>query len=256
MKLSRFHITTLIAIIILVYLMAGVYNRNYSWMIPAVVFLLYIIILVAGSIFIRLNFYLISRNRLTLNHIPENARKKVAITFDDGPSAYTGMILDLLKAENVTATFFLIGKNIMGNELILKRMQEEGHSIGNHSYGHGFNFDWQSSRAMQEEIEKTSRIIYQTTGNPVTLFRPPYGVTNPNLAKAIKQSGMQSVGWSLRSMDTVAKSEQKLLHKILSRIKDGDIILMHDSCSITAGIMPQLIMELKQRNYEFTAQIE
>ena len=254
MKLSKFHITSIIAVIMLLYALVWAYNDQY---LPIITVLsLYFIVLIAGSIFIRLNFYLVSRNKLTTGPATEDTGKKIALTFDDGPAAYTSTILDILKEEKATATFFLIGKNIKEQESVIKRMQDEGHRIGNHSYNHGFNFDWQSSQAMQEEIERTSKIIYSITGDRVALFRPPYGVTNPNLAKAAKRAGVQSIGWSLRSMDTVAKNEKRLLNKILSAVKDGDIILLHDSCAVTAAIMPELIRELKSRNYEFTAQIE
>lgn len=180
-----------------------------------------------------------------------NRGKEVALTFDDGPAEYTEAILDILKKEKVSATFFIIGKNIVGREVLLKRIQTEGHSIGNHSFNHGFNFDWQSAAKMQEEIALTNQAIESITGTPVTLFRPPYGVTNPNLGKALRNSNLKSIGWNLRSMDTVAKDEKKLIDKILSRVKAGNIILLHDRCRITAAILPELITTLKKRGFTF-----
>lgn len=180
-----------------------------------------------------------------------NRGKEVALTFDDGPAEYTEAVLDILKRENVKATFFVIGKNISNREILLKRMQAEGHTIGNHSFNHGFNFDWQSAAKMQEEIELTNQAIEGVTDAPVTLFRPPYGVTNPNLGKALRNSGLKSIGWSLRSMDTVAKDKQQLLNKILTKVKAGDIILLHDRCAITADILPELITALKKRGFGF-----
>ena len=177
--------------------------------------------------------------------------KKLALTFDDGPAMETAAVLDILKREKVVATFFVIGKNIAGNEELLQRMKAEGHSIGNHSFNHGFNFDWQSATNMQRELEATNAAIEQATGAQVTLFRPPYGVTNPNLGKAIKNTGMKSIGWNLRSMDTVAKDPQKLQRKILSALKPACIILLHDRCPITVNILPTLIQEIKKRGYEF-----
>ncbi len=98
-------------------------------------------------------------------------------------------------------------------------MADHGHAIGNHSFNHRINFDWQSAAAMQAELEQCSAAIQSVTGEPVKLFRPPYGVTNPNLAKAVAHCGLKSIGWNLRSMDTVAKEEAKLLKKILRRGK-------------------------------------
>lgn len=178
--------------------------------------------------------------------------KEVALTFDDGPAAPTGIILDTLDKEKVKATFFLIGKHIAGNESLVKRMKDSGHSVGNHSFHHGTGFDWQSATAMQQELEQTNTAIESVTGTPVTLFRPPYGVTNPNLAKAVTRSGLKSIGWNLRSMDTIAKDETKLLRRMLRQVKPGSIILLHDRCAITANILPALIQELKKRGYTFT----
>lgn len=221
--------------------------------------IVFIVVSVLGSINIQWNFYLKSLNKLPIlnvkfdkGQLSINQRgNRVALTFDDGLAEHTTAILDILKKEKIPATFFLIGKNIAGNEAVLQRMKAEGHSIGNHSFDHGFHFDWQSAAKMQEEIEHTNQIIEAVTGNATNLFRPPYGVTNPNLAKAIRNSNMRSIGWSLRSKDTVAKSEVKLLRKILRKVKPGDIILLHDRCSITAAILPELIATLKKRGFEF-----
>lgn len=183
----------------------------------------------------------------------ETYRNKIALTFDDGPAEHTSTILDILKREKIKATFFVIGKNIVGNEIILQRIVDEGHIIGNHSYHHGFNFDWQSVDKMIREISMTNDAINSVTGIETKLFRPPYGVTNPNLAKAIRATNMKSTGWNLRSFDTTAKDERTLLHKILSKINGGDIVLLHDRCSITEKILPNLIQELKRRGFEFIA---
>lgn len=241
-------------------MIAGVYFNGYSfWWIVACI-LAYIGVLALGSTFIRWNFYMRSVNKLPLLRIGfQNAQfqvahrgKEVALTFDDGPAAPTGIILDALAKEKVKATFFLIGKNIAGNEALVKRMADEGHAIGNHSFSHNVNFDWQSASAMQSELEQTNTAIESVTGTPVKLFRPPYGVTNPNLAKAVARCELKSIGWSLRSMDTVAKDEAQLLKKILRNVRPGGIILLHDRCPITANILPALIQELKKRGFTFS----
>jgi len=179
-------------------------------------------------------------------------QKQIALTFDDGPAEQTATILDILKKEKIKATFFLIGKNIEGRENLIRRMPDEGHSIGNHSFHHGFHFDWQSAQKMKDELQLTNEAIRNITGQEVKLFRPPYGVTNPNLAKAVANTGLRSIGWSLRSMDTVAKEETALLQKILGKVKSRDIILLHDRCEVTAKMLPALITALKERNYSFT----
>ena len=254
MFFSKFHITSLFVIMLLILAGAGVYFNGYApWWI-GVIILIYLGMIVLGSIFIRWNFYFRSQVMLDLEtnspslHIRQNSGK-VALTFDDGPAAYTETILNILKEEQAAATFFVIGKNISGQESVLKRMVAEGHTIGNHSYAHGRGFDWKSSTEMAREIMQTNVEIERVTGKKTTLFRPPYGVTNPNLAKAVKQTGMKSIGWNIRSLDTTAQSEERLLRRILERLRPGAIILLHDRCAITAKILPRLIKEIYKRGF-------
>src|SRR5690606_10222065 len=127
----------------------------------------------------------------------------------------------------------------------------EGHVVGNHSYHHGFHFDWKSSRAMAQELEETNKAIAGIIGKEPKLFRPPYGVTNPNLAKAVKAMDMYSIGWNIRSFDTKAKDPEKLLQSIVSRLKGGDIILFHDTMPVTKQILTELIIQARKKGFTF-----
>ncbi len=215
---------------------------DWWWLLIPVV--IYIHLLVFGAIYIQWNFYVKSYNKGVQS-------KQVALTFDDGPAQYTSVILDVLKKEGVQAAFFSIGKNAVANPEMVKRWHADGHLIGNHSYDHGFNFDWKTSKAMQEEINKTNNAIMQIAGVTPKLFRPPYGVTNPNLAKAITRSGMYSIGWNVRSFDTTAKNKADLESRILKRLKGGDIVLLHDSQQITAEILTDLIRKAREKGFTF-----
>jgi peptidoglycan/xylan/chitin deacetylase (PgdA/CDA1 family) len=177
-------------------------------------------------------------------------KKEIAISFDDGPAAnYTKEILAILNTENVKATFFCIGNRIAGNEHILKQVQEDGHIIGNHSYSHHFWFDMYSAKKMQLDLKQMDDEMQRVTGLKPKLFRPPYGVTNPNVKKAIINGGYTPVGWSVRSMDTVTKDENKLLKKINDGIEPGAVFLFHDTSKTTLHILPQFIQEVKKREY-------
>lgn len=177
-------------------------------------------------------------------------RKEIAISFDDGPAEnYTSKILAILNTENVKATFFCIGNRIAGNETVLKQVQADGHIIGNHSYSHHFWFDMYSAKKMEDDLEKMDAEMERVTGLKPKLFRPPYGVTNPNLAKAIKNGGYTPVGWSVRSMDTVIKDGKKMLAKINEGIKPGAVFLFHDTSKTTLDILPEFIQEVKKRGY-------
>lgn len=208
--------------------------------------LVYLSVVVYGVSNIRANFFIRSQNRL-------NNTKQIALTFDDGPVANTNAILDVLKEQEVKATFFCIGKHIKESPEIISRIDKEGHLVGNHSYNHAAGFDWQSSVSMLKELEDTNSLIKRYINKTPKLFRPPYGVTNPNLAKAITRSGMTSVGWSVRSFDTVIKDEDKLTERILGHIEGGDIILLHDTMSITREILTKLIVKAREKGFIFVS---
>lgn len=215
-----------------------------DWYWILVLIILYIHLLVLGAVYIQWNFYVKSYNKGT-------ADKFIALTFDDGPAGETERILDILKEQKVEAAFFTIGKRAADNPGVVKRWYDEGHLIGNHSYNHGFNFDWKSARNMATEIERTNTIVSGITGKTPLLFRPPYGVTNPNVAKSVKLTGMYSIGWNIRSFDTKAKDSGMLKQRILSGLKGGDIILLHDSMPVTAEILTDLIVQARQKGFTF-----
>ena len=198
--------------------------------------LIYQHILIFGAIKIRANFFVdsISKGNTT--------QKEIALTFDDGPADhYTSQILDILKQNKIEATFFCIGNRIENNKELLKRIDAENHIIGNHSYSHHFFFDLYSTQKMKAELIKTNELVQQLIGKKMTYFRPPYGVTNPNLAKAINQLNFHSIGWNIRSMDTVVKVEQKLLSNIIPKLKPGSIVLLHDTSQITVESLQHII---------------
>jgi peptidoglycan/xylan/chitin deacetylase (PgdA/CDA1 family) len=176
--------------------------------------------------------------------------KVIAISFDDGPAlAYTPQILKLLNEQQVKAAFFCIGNRIADNEALLLQVYNEGHMIGNHSYSHHFWFDLFSSKKMSEDLKQMEIVMQKVTGLKPRLFRPPYGVTNPNLKKAIEENNYIPVGWNVRSMDTVITDETKLLNKVLNAIKPGAIVLFHDTSKTTLGILPAFIKHVNNKGY-------
>jgi peptidoglycan/xylan/chitin deacetylase (PgdA/CDA1 family) len=220
------------------YLKAG--SAGYGWLL-----LIYCIVLFCGTYFIQWRFFVKS-----ICSGP-SAEKKIAITFDDGPTGNnTDRILDLLKEYQMQAAFFCIGKNINGREAQLKRIIEEGHIIGNHSYSHHPLFALFSPSKMVNDLQKMSATCKAVTGRSPVFFRPPYGVTNPNLRSAIFQGGYISIGWSIRSYDTVIHNENRLLAKILSSLKPGAILLLHDTQETTVRILPLLMRGVKERGYQ------
>ena len=231
-------------ILILVWIWADKYLKigapTYGWLL-----LIYVFVLFCGSYFIRLGFFLKSVNSAKTNE------KWIAISFDDGPAgSNTNHILDILKENQVEAVFFCIGKNIAGNEELVKRMIREGHIIGNHSFSHHHFFDFFSSGKMLGELMQMNQSVKNITGQSPRFFRPPFGVTNPNLKKAIMRGGFISIGWSIRSYDTVIKNPARLLSKILKSMKPGGILLLHDTSETTIEILPTLLKGISDKGYQ------
>ncbi len=203
------------------------------------------VILVIGSSFIQLNFHV----KAYCNN-PNEKEKKIALTFDDGPSEITPQILDLLKKYNAKATFFCIGKNIEKLPDILKQTFDEGHVIGNHSFSHSHFFDFYRKDRVAQELKDTDAIIYNIIGKKVSLFRPPYGVTNPSIRRALEVTKHQVIGWNIRSMDGLIKNEKVIYNRIAKRIAPGAIVLLHDTSESTVRVLEQLLLFLRANNYE------
>jgi peptidoglycan/xylan/chitin deacetylase (PgdA/CDA1 family) len=213
----------------------------YGW-----ILLVYVAVLFCGCYFIQLNYFLKSVCSGNRN------KKEIALSFDDGPDeSFTPAILDTLKESGAEAVFFCIGKKIPGREEILRRITNEGHLIGNHSYSHHYFFDLFPAGKMLEDLRQMNQLVNEVTGLTPRLFRPPYGVTNPGVKKAVEEGGFVSIGWDLRSLDTVIRDENRLLEKVLRRVKPGSILLFHDTSEATVKMLPRLIRELRQREYRF-----
>ena len=197
-----------------------------------------------GAFRIDLNLFIKAKNKF-------HKKNTVALTFDDGPlPGHTDKLLDLLRQQNVKATFFFIGQRVDQNPELVARVLKEGHIIGGHSYWHKWNFGFQRASKVAEEISLTSEKIKSIIGFAPRFFRPPFGVTNPSIAKAVSKANVVTIGWSVRSLDTITKSENTLMNRI-RKTNGGDIILFHDYCDVTLKILPRFIAELKERGIKF-----
>ena len=177
--------------------------------------------------------------------------KIVSLTFDDGPdSDMTPRVLDILKQNDITATFFLIGNRVKTNPEIVSRMYKEGHLVANHTYSHLSTFPLSSSSRVKQEIENTNEAIYSVVGKVPHLFRPPFGVTNPIIGKVVKQKSLTTIGWSIRSLDTISKrSRNEVCEKVVGALHPGAIILLHDVCQDTDILLKQLIPMILEQGY-------
>ncbi len=173
---------------------------------------------------------------------------RAALTFDDGPSKkYTPLLLDGLKERGVKVSFFLLGSNIEGNEDLVKRMQEEGHLIGNHTYNH-VQLTKVSKNEAKEEIEKTGNIIYEITGIYPIYLRPPFGKTREDLELPVE---LFNVSWNIDTLDWKTKNVDSILQIVKKQIKDGSIILMHDEYETSVEAALRIVDDLTKDGYRF-----
>lgn len=198
--------------------------------------------------------------RGTIYHV-STAEKVVALTFDDGPSAdWTPKILDALKTEQVKATFFMLGEHVERFPDVAKRVADEGHEIGNHTYDHHVLIYYKTEE-LEKEIRNAQAAIYKATGVTTKYFRPPKAWLTKSEEKDIKRMGYEIILWSLNSKDWVTFHDKQITSYILSNIRPGDIILFHDSGGVfhteggnreqTVKTILRLVNKLKSRGYRF-----
>lgn len=230
---------------ILFYLFCNVfiYAFHGSFWVYVFCFLLFSAVVVWGSFDIQLGYFV---NSITHKR---TRTKEIAITFDDGPTEFTPKFLDLLQEHQIKATFFCIGKQIEKYPETFQRIIAEGHSIGNHTYSHSNSTGFLSTAKMIEEIKKCDETIAAIGSTSTLLYRPPFGVTNPSIAKAIKKTEKKSIGWNIRSLDTVIDDEKKIYKRITGKIKSGGIILLHDTSEKTYHVLVDLLLFLKNKKY-------
>jgi peptidoglycan-N-acetylglucosamine deacetylase len=175
--------------------------------------------------------------------------RQVALTFDDGPHPlHTPKIIDILKNENIRATFFMLGEHMERYRDIVSLVSEHGHVIANHGYSHQVI----TKHLLDEEIARTERVIVEITGTSARLFRPPYGALNPAVLLYAVKRNLRTVLWSLDSRDYQDKACQDLISNVRG-IKSGDIVLLHDDYAHTVEALPRLIGDIKAKGFGFTA---
>lgn len=174
--------------------------------------------------------------------------RKIALTFDDGPHPYyTEQLLDGLKERGVVATFFVTGEHAKLHPDVIKRMQEEGHLIGNHTYSH-IQLTKSNRKEFKEELIATNEVLKEITGEEVEFVRPPYGSWDKSFEKELN---MFPVLWTIDPLDWSSRNASRITEKVVGKAEENDIILMHDyyETSVTAAL--QVVDELLEEGYTF-----
>jgi peptidoglycan-N-acetylglucosamine deacetylase len=181
---------------------------------------------------------------------------KVALTFDDGPSPDTEGILDVLAEHNLSASFFMVGREVESFPGIAQRVFAEGHEVGNHSYSHPF-YLFQRSSETHAQVKRAQDVIAETIGVTPMLARPPYGVRTPAYFGATRALGLHTVQWDVAGFDWKRHSPTQIADNVLRKVRAGSIILLHDGDSSkkqdrknTVAALPLIIKGLRDRDLQ------
>lgn len=185
---------------------------------------------------------------LVLPEEKKTEKKRIALTFDDGPHPiYTPQMLELLKEEQVPATFFLLGENVELYGNLVKEIAKEGHLIGNHTYHH-VQITSLSLEEACKEIQETSDLIEELTGTGTEYVRPPFGTWNEELEERLN---LIPVMWSIDTKDWTTQNVDWIVRETVKHAEDHDIILMHDSYQSTVDAVKRVIEQLEAEGFEF-----
>lgn len=178
----------------------------------------------------------------------EETQKKIAITFDDGPHpTYTEELLDGLKERGVPATFFVTGEHAALHPELIKRMQQEGHLIGNHTYSH-IQLRRGNREEFRKELKKTNEILEEITGEEVVYVRPPYGSWDKALEKELN---MFPVLWTIDPTDWSCLDARTVTQRVLDKAQENGIILLHDYYKTSVEAALEIVDALREQGYTF-----
>lgn len=214
------------------------------WVLLGLASLLFFSFIIVGVLFPNRNYFVTQQIRTT--------NEKVLLTFDDGPdNELTLEVLRILKQHDIGALFFIIGKKAQEHPEIIAEIIKDGHLIGNHTQNHPLFFAMLRQEKVEKEIGLCDNTLIAQNIHPWNYFRPPVGYTNPRIARSVKKLNKKVIGWSLRSYDSVFKEEEKLLDRVVSKVKSGNIVLFHDNLPQTVGVLDQFISTAKKNGIKF-----
>jgi peptidoglycan/xylan/chitin deacetylase (PgdA/CDA1 family) len=182
--------------------------------------------------------------------------KVVALTFDDGPHPqYTPQLLAILGQHNVKATFFVVGRQAQQNPALIRLERAQGHLVGNHTYDHQ-NLTKIPEAQVAAEWRLCQETVRQITGETMRFCRPPGGDYNRHVVRAASQLGLTTVLWTDDPGDYASPGEKAIDARVLRRVGNGGIILLHDGIQQTVDILPRVIQQLRDRGFRFVTVAE
>lgn len=184
---------------------------------------------------------------VVINRKIDKSKKMIALTFDDGPNYNTSKVIDVLNKYDIRATFFVLGSRAINNKDILKKMADSGMEIGNHTYNHLLLTKYDENK-IRSEIGDTSEVIYSATKKRPKLLRPSYGSVNNKIKKV---ANMPIIIWDIDTLDWKYHNSKRITSRVVNKVRDGDIILMHDIYSASLNALSNIIPILQDNGYEF-----
>jgi peptidoglycan-N-acetylglucosamine deacetylase len=174
---------------------------------------------------------------------------QVVITFDDGPhETVTPKVVDVLQKHGVKATFFCIGSKAEQYPSLVRRAYAEGHIIANHSWCHKTTYGFFSAKNIISDLRRCNEVLQNIIVVNPRFFRPPFGVTNPNMKRALKKYPLIPIGWSLRTLDTVKKDPAQIMER-LKKTRPGDIVLFHDRIENIENVLDEYLLFCKEQHW-------
>ncbi|HKO52794.1 MAG TPA: polysaccharide deacetylase family protein [Polyangiaceae bacterium] len=181
--------------------------------------------------------------------------RRVALTFDDGPHPFTTRaVLELLRAHDARATFFVLGHKVEAHPDVVREIHAAGHSLGIHGFEHDRLFSFRSPSYTRQQIERTRRAIADACGVAPELFRPPVGFASYRTFRGAEQAAVRIVAWSVRSLDGLRSADpQRVAQRVIDHLEDGAIVLLHDSAEnddftpASIAALPAILRALHER---------
>ena len=177
------------------------------------------------------------------------SKPMVALTFDDGPLAFTPLVLDILEQHNVVATFYVIGRQIEKNIETMQRAHEMGNEIANHTWSHP-SLERTSAETIRTQLMDTNAAIEAITGVPQTHMRPPYARINATVQEVTRELGLSIMFWSIDPSDYLPRTPERIYNDIMEKVQDRDIILLHDVHERSIEATKQLVPSLIRRGFQ------
>jgi peptidoglycan/xylan/chitin deacetylase (PgdA/CDA1 family) len=247
--MSLFHTSTLLLFV------AGL-SAWYSlqagvlWAVFAIMAAAYLVLFGMGVCILRLNYFIRSFHR------GSKSKNNVTLTFDDGPDpSGTPKLLSVLSRHRVMAAFFIIGRKAEEHPDLLRKIDEQGHVIGNHFYSHARYTNFFTGRSLEREIIATQKAIQKAVAKVPNFLRPPAGLTNPHFPGVLKRQNLSLIGWDVRPFDT-RNEKGVVVERVIRKTRSGSVILLHEGTRAPdelADMVESIIRRLLALGYTFTS---